>query len=179
MQKRIKLKDSNFRLYLTENKINMIIRDLADSINRDYQHKCPLIIIVLNGAFMFAGDLLKKLTIDCEVNFIRLSSYDGINQSESVKEIIGLENNLAGRDIIIVEDIIESGLTLSYLLNALSTSKANTIEVCALFLKQFKFNQNYHIKYIGKEIPEEFIVGYGLDYKGLGRNYPNLYQISK
>ncbi|HRS53909.1 MAG TPA: hypoxanthine phosphoribosyltransferase [Bacteroidales bacterium] len=177
--KTIKIKDREFELFIPNGEIETAISRMAAKMNRELAELTPLFIGVLNGTFMFAADLLKKITIPCEITFLRLSSYSGIHSTKQVKEIIGLENIVKNRNIIILEDIIDSGLTIDYIINKLIEKNPASIKVGTMFFKPSAFKKNFIIDYIGIEIPNYFIVGYGLDYDGQGRNLPDVYKLKE
>jgi len=175
--KRVKLLDKEFQISISADTINQSIEKLAERINIDYKGKNPLFIIVLNGAFMFASDLLKMVTIDCEITFVKLSSYVGTKSTHAVRELIGLDESLEGRSVIIVEDIIDTGITMANTIPKLQHLKAADVKIATLLFKPKAFQKDFAIDYIGMEIGNDFIVGYGLDYDGLGRNLPDIYKI--
>lgn len=175
--KTVKLYDKEFKISIPAKEIDKSISKVADKINTDYEGKNPLFIIVLNGAFMFASDLLKKIHIDCEITFVKLSSYVGTKSSHVVREVIGLDKSLTGRNVIVVEDIIDTGITMHDTLPKLKQMDAADVKIATLLFKPKAFQKDFPIDYIGMEIPNDFIVGYGLDYDGLGRNLPDIYKI--
>ena len=150
---------------------------MAARLNQDYAGQKPLFIAVLNGSFMFAADLMKQMTIDCEVAFIRVSSYEGTASTGEIKEILGLQEEVAGRHLVVVEDIVDTGHTMQALLQQLQAKQPASVEVATLFTKPECLQHELSMRYIGIELPNEFIVGYGLDYNGLGRNYPDVYKV--
>lgn len=163
------LKDKFFKPFISHAEIQNRIAEIAVQINEEYKDDNPILLGVLNGAFRFVGDLSSKIEIPCEVSFIRLSSYEGMESTQKVKSIFGLPENLAGRKIILVEDIVDSGLTLKELLPKLEKAGAKSVDICTLLYKPGAFQYNYEIKFIGFEIPNAFVVGYGLDYEEAGR----------
>jgi len=175
--KRVKILDKEFEISISSDKINASIDRVAKQINHDYEGKNPLFIIVLNGAFMFASDLLKKVKIDCQITFVKLSSYVGTKSTHLVRELIGLDESLSGREVIVVEDIIDTGITMENTLPKLLKLDAANVKIATLLFKPKAFQKDYPIDYIGIEIPNDFIVGYGLDYDGFGRNLPDIYKI--
>ena len=177
MDKTITLGDKTFRLYITEEQILTAIKKIADQINRDYKDKKPLFIPILNGSFMFASDLFKDITCSCEISFIKASSYRGLSSSGDVSSLIGLSDDITGRDIIIIEDIIDTGHTLSRLVPQFEVLMPASIRVATLLFKPKALQTDFTIDYIGLKIADEFIVGYGLDYNGLGRNLREIYQV--
>jgi len=177
MDKTITLGDKTFRLYITEEQILTAIKKIADQINRDYKDKKPLFIPILNGSFMFASDLFKDITCSCEISFVKVSSYQGINSGGDISSLIGLSEDITGRDIIIIEDIIDTGDTLSRLVPQFEVLMPASIRVATLLFKPKALQTDFTIDYIGLKIADEFIVGYGLDYNGLGRNLREIYQV--
>ena len=174
----IQLKDKTFKTNIPSEEILRQVNRVATEIGKDYRERRPLFIVVLNGAFMFASDLMKALDIDCEISFVKLSSYQGTQSTEKVKEIIGLNQSIEGRDIIIVEDIVDTGITMENLLTDLHKMKPESIRIATLLYKPESFRKDFKIDYIGFEIPNDFIVGYGLDYDQLGRNLSDIYIIT-
>ena len=173
----ITVKDKIFSPSITAAEIDNAISKIAVSMNKDLAGKNPLFLIVLNGAFMFAADLVKKLNFPCELSFIKLASYSGTSSSEKVRELIGLNEDLSGRTVVVIEDIIDTGITLGDLMETVKSKNAVEVKLAALLFKPKAFRKSYPIDYIGIEIPNDFIVGYGLDYDGYGRNYPDIYKI--
>jgi hypoxanthine phosphoribosyltransferase len=173
----VRVKDREFGTYLTEAAIAEKIDGLAAAINRDYAGKKPLFIAILNGSFMFASDLFKRITIDAEISFIKLASYKGMKSSGNVITAIGLEQDLFGRDVIIVEDIVDTGKTLYHFLPTLQHQHPASLRIAALLHKPEATLFPLQIDYIGFSIPNKFVVGYGLDYDGLGRNLKEIYQL--
>ncbi|MCF6171461.1 MAG: hypoxanthine phosphoribosyltransferase [Bacteroidales bacterium] len=175
--KKIKIHDKFFEPFIPFEKIDAAIGQMADKINSDMAGKTPLFLVILNGSFMFAADLFKKLDMNCEISFIKLASYSGTQSTENVKELIGLDESFKDRHVIIVEDIIDSGITLEMVLNSLKEMDAASVQIATLLFKPKAFRKDYTIEYIGLEIPNDFIVGYGLDYDKQGRNYKDIYKI--
>jgi hypoxanthine phosphoribosyltransferase len=171
----MQIKDLKFRKHLPESKIQKRIELLADEINKDYADKTPLFLPILNGSFMFASDLIKRITVDCRISFTKLSSYTGTVSSGQVKSLIGHEESLFNQDILIVEDIVDTGLTLQRISEELKDRGAKSVETVSLLRKKAAREKNVSVKYVGFELEEEFVVGYGLDYDGLGRNLKDLY----
>jgi hypoxanthine phosphoribosyltransferase len=175
--KEVQLKDKRFRIDISGDKIMEQVERVASEINRDLKGKKPLFLVVLNGAFMFAADLLKNIDIDCEVSFVKLASYQGTSSTEKVKELIGLNEDLTGRVVVVVEDIVDTGFTMENIITDLLRLKATEVHVATLLFKPEAFQKKFKIDYIGLSIPNDFIVGYGLDYDGLGRNLKDIYKI--
>ncbi|MBA2746134.1 MAG: hypoxanthine phosphoribosyltransferase [Flavisolibacter sp.] len=174
----IRVKDKSFDTYLSEALIQEKVRELADAINRDYENKNPLFIAILNGSFMFASDLFKHLTIDAEICFIKLASYKGIRSSGHVITAIGLDLDLIDREVVIVEDIVDTGKTLHHFIPKLHHQQPKSIKIVSLLHKPAATQFELDIDYIGFTIPNKFVVGYGLDYDGYGRNLKEIYQLS-
>ena len=177
MEKLVRLNDRSFRLYKSESEILTAVRNVAHSINEDYIGKRPLLIPILNGSFMFASDLIKDLMLDCELCFVKASSYQGTNSTGQVTSIIGLSENIEGRHIIIIEDIVDTGNTLAKILPVFREQNPASLKIASLLFKPDALKNDIQIDYVGIEIPNEFIVGYGLDYDGLGRNLRDIYQV--
>jgi hypoxanthine phosphoribosyltransferase len=173
----IKVHDKSFEIYLPEAKIQEHVKALAQQINADYAGKKPLFIAILNGSFMFASDLFKYLTIDAEICFIKLASYKGMKSSGNVVTAIGLDQDLIGRDVVIVEDIVDTGKTLHEFLPKLQHQQPASLKIVTLLHKPEALKHPLTIDYIGFSIPNKFVVGYGLDYDGLGRNLKEIYQV--
>lgn len=173
----INVHDKQFDTYLSAETIAKRINELAAEINRDYAGKRPLFIAILNGSFMFASDLFKQLEIEAELCFIKLASYKGMKSSGNVVTSIGLEDDLFGKDVIIVEDIVDTGKTLHNFLPKLVHQQPKTLKIAALLHKKEATAYPLTLDYIGFEIPDKFVVGYGLDYDGLGRNLKEIYQL--
>ena len=168
----IQIKDKQFTVSIKEQDIQKEVIRVANEINRDLAGKNPLFLSVLNGSFMFTADLLKHITIPCEISFVKLASYQGVTSTGVIKEVIGLNEDIAGRTVVIVEDIVDTGLTLDYLLGNLKNRGAASIEICCLLDKPCNRKADVHPKYIGFTVGDEFVIGYGLDYNELYRNLP-------
>jgi hypoxanthine phosphoribosyltransferase len=173
----MKIKDLTFKQFINKSDIQQKVRSLAAQINTDYSDKTPVLLPVLNGSFMFAADLIKQISVPCRVSFVKISSYAGTVSSGQLKSLIGLEESLFNQDIIIVEDIIDTGATLQRIVTELKSLGTKSVEVVALLRKQSARDKGIQIKYPGFEIDGEFVVGYGLDYDGLGRNLKDIYQV--
>ena len=150
---------------------------MAEQINRDMEGKNPLFLGVLNGAFMFASDLMKNITIPCEISFVKLASYQGVTSTGTVKEVMGINEDLSGRHVIIVEDIVDTGRTMKQMIESLGTRKPASVSICSLFVKPEKLLEPIDIAYKCFSIPNDFIVGYGLDYDQQGRNLKEIYTL--
>jgi len=173
----VQLKDKKFELFIPERVIKHEIRRIAKEISRDMKDMNPLFICVLNGAFVFASELIKGMNILCEVTFIRLKSYRGTKSSGFIKEIQGFVEDVGNRHVVIIEDIVDTGHTMSYLLNKLQAEKPASVKIACMLFKPNALETNIKPDYCALEIPNDFIVGYGLDYDGLGRNLKNIYKI--
>ena len=173
----IKVHDKEFVPYLTSEEIEEQVQRVAEEINKDYVGKKPLFIAILNGAFIFAADLLKKVNVEAEICFIKLASYKGVRSTGKVITAIGLDIELYGRDIIIVEDIVDTGKTLSQFLPQIEHQHPASLKIAALLHKPDAMVHPIKIDYLGFTIPNKFVVGYGLDYDGLGRNIKEIYQL--
>lgn len=177
---KIKVEDREFEIFLENDTISKRIRLLGIQINVDYENKCPLFIGILNGSFLFMADLIKEIKIPCEIAFMRVASYKGASSSGRVKELIGLPDNIEGRDIIIVEDIVDTGLTLTHIVKTIKEKNPSSLKVASLLLKPAALKQEIEeLYYVGFEISNEFVVGYGLDYNGLGRNLTDIYRATE
>jgi hypoxanthine phosphoribosyltransferase len=177
---KIKVEDKEFEIFLENNTLNKRIRLLGIQMNLDYEEKCPLFIGVLNGSFLFMADLIKEINVPCEIAFMRVASYQGTESTGKVKELIGLPENIEGRDIVIVEDIVDTGLTVSYIVKTIKEKKPASVKVCTMLLKPAALKHEIEeLEYVGFEIPNEFVVGYGLDYNGLGRNLTDIYRATE
>ena len=173
----IRLHDKNFDSYLSHEQIQSRIDLIADQLNKDYTGKHPLFIAILNGSFIFAADLFKKLHINAEICFIKLVSYKGSKSSGHVVTAIGLDNDVFGRDVVIIEDIVDTGKTLTEFLPQLQHQQPASLKIVALLHKSEATIFPVSIDYLGFTIPDKFVVGYGLDYNGLGRNIPEIYKL--
>jgi len=173
----IRIHDKTFEIYLSETAIQERVKNIADSINEEYKDKKPLFIAILNGSFMFAADLFKYLTINSEISFIKLASYRGMKSTGNVITSIGLDADLFGKDLIIVEDIVDTGKTLYNFLPKLRDHHPSSLKIAALLHKPEATRFPLNLDYVGFSIPDKFVVGYGLDYDGLGRNLKEIYQV--
>lgn len=173
----IQIKDKRFKTFIPEEQIMKEVVRVADEINRDLSGTNPLFISVLNGSFMFTADLMKHLTMPCEVSFVKLASYEGTSSTGKVKELVGLGDDITGRTVVIVEDIVDTGLTMKQLVETLRARGPKDIKIATLLVKPDKLKVELDINYVAMNIPNDFIVGYGLDYDGLGRNYRDIYTV--
>jgi len=172
----IKLHDKKFRIFIPNEKIQESIAEVARELNDNYKDKpSPLFLSVLNGSFMFTADLLKNIDFQCEISFIKLSSYSGTATTGEIRQVLGLTSSVTGREIIILEDIVDTGNTIVELYDILKQKGASTIKVCTLLLKPDAYKKELPIDYAALRIPNDFIVGYGLDYNELGRQYKDIY----
>jgi hypoxanthine phosphoribosyltransferase len=173
--KRIRIKDKHFTVYIPSEQIQKRIDEVAEKINTELAGKRPLFLAVLNGSFLFAADLMKRLTIDCEISFIKVASYHGTSSSGNVKQLIGLNEDLRHRTVVVLEDIVDTGLTLESLRNQIMKMEPRELKFVTLLFKPEAYTRDIKIDYIGLEVPNHFLVGYGLDYDGLGRNMEDIF----
>ncbi len=173
----IKIKDKTFKTFIPESEIQKRVAAVAERINHDMAGKNPLMLAVLNGSFIFAADLMRYLTIPCEISFVKLASYQGTTSTGKIKEVIGINESLEGRDVVIVEDIVDTGATMKRMLETLGTRNPKSLHICTLLLKPGKLQVPLDIEYAAMEIPNDFIVGYGLDYDQQGRNLRDIYTV--
>ena len=173
----MKVKDKEFRVSIPEADILKQVARVAAEINRDYAGQEPVFLAVLNGSFVFAADLLREITLPCEISFVKLASYQGVQSTGKIHEMIGLNIDVTGRPVIIVEDIVESGLTMAHMLETLQGHKPKSIDICTLFFKPEKLQVELDIRYRAFDIPNDFILGYGLDYDQQGRNLRDIYTV--
>ena len=175
----MKIEDKEFEPFIDHEEIAVKVKEMANLINQDYAGRKPVFLVILNGAFMFAADLMKEIHLSSEVSFIKLSSYQDMSSTGQVQELIGLNQALAGQDIIIVEDIIDTGETMSHLLKKLEELNPKSVEIATLLLKPEMLQKDIDMKYVGFKIPAKFVVGYGLDYNGFGRNWKEIHQLKE
>ena len=173
----IRIKDKQVKTFITEEQILKEVARVGEEINRDLADANPLFVSVLNGSFMFTADLMKHVSVPCEISFVKLASYAGTSSTGKVKELVGLNDDITGRTIVIVEDIIDTGLTMERLIETLKARNPKEIRIATLLVKPDKLKVDLDINYIAMNIPNDFIVGYGLDYDGLGRNYRDIYTV--
>lgn len=174
----ITIKDKQFKPYIGYDKISASINEVAKKINIDLKDEKPLFLVVLNGSFMFAADLLKEVHIPCEISFIKVASYHGTTSSGSVTELVGLSENISGRTVVIVEDIVDTGVTIEKLYSILLQKGASEIRIASLLMKPDSYKKPFPIDYVGIKIPNDFVVGFGLDYDGMGRNLKDIYVLA-
>ena len=173
----VTIKDKTFRTSIPEKEIKERIQAVADRLNHDMADKNPLFLAVLNGAFVFAADLMRMITIPCEISFVKLASYQGITSTGKVTEVMGINEDLTNRTVVIIEDIVDTGLTMKRMIETLGTRHPASVHICALLVKPEKLQVDLNIEYAVMEIPNDFIVGYGLDYDQQGRNLPDIYTL--
>ncbi|MDR7131167.1 hypoxanthine phosphoribosyltransferase [Algoriphagus sp. 4150] len=174
----MKVKDKEFEIYLSAEEINQRNSRLGEDITRDYEGKELVVLGILNGSFVFMADLCRYINLPLSATFIKVSSYSGTESTGNVRSILGLEEKIEGKNVLIVEDIVDTGISMDYLLKALSELNPAKLSIVTLLHKPDAFQFNYTLDYVGFEIPNKFVVGYGLDYDGLGRNLPDIYQLS-
>tara|TARA_B110000908_G_scaffold73235_1_gene88335 strand:+ start:91 stop:1197 length:1107 start_codon:yes stop_codon:yes gene_type:complete len=173
----IQLHDLFFKKFISKTQINQAVNGIVVKINEDYKEKTPVFLIVLNGAFFFGADIIKKFNGNCEMSFIKVASYEGTQSTGNVSTVMGVDSSLKGRDIIIIEDIVDSGNTIAAILKILEKVEVKSYKIASMFYKPLAFTKSYKVDYIGMEIENDFIVGYGLDYNGLGRNLNTIYKL--
>lgn len=174
----IKIKEKTFKIFYPEGMIKFNVERLAAQLSKDFEGKNPLFLAVLNGSFIFAADLMRAMTIPCEISFVKLASYQGTTSTGKVKEVIGINEDLTGRTVVVVEDIVESGLTIQQMKEALGTRNPASVHTCTLFVKPKKIGVGVNIDYAVFSIPDHFIVGYGLDYDQQGRELKDVYVLT-
>lgn len=173
----IQVKDKTFRPFITADEITKRVAAIGAQLSKDLEGKNPLFLAILNGSYVFAADLLRTVTTPCEISFIRVSSYSGMESTGKLTEVIGLKENIEGRSVVIVEDIIDSGFTMEGLVKSLKAKNPAELHICTLLTKPGNLKVELDIPYCAFEIPNDFIVGYGLDYDGYGRNLPSIYVV--
>lgn len=174
---RVTIKDKTFETSIPEADIQKRVKAVADRINHDFQGRVPILLSVLNGSFVFAADLMRYLNIECEISFVKMASYQGTSSTGTVRKLIGVNTDLKGRDVIIVEDIVDTGVTMKNMLAMLKEYEPASLHICTLLVKPQKLTVPLNIEYCAMEIPNDFIVGYGLDYDQLGRNLRDIYTV--
>ena len=173
----VKIKDKSFRVSIPEAEIKQHVKALAEQMSKDLEGKNPIFLGVLNGSFIFAADLMREMTVPCEISFVKLASYQGTTSTGKVREVLGINENLSGRTVVIVEDIVESGQTMKQMIESLGTRNPESVRICTLFFKPEKLKEDLNLDYVAFRIPDDFSVGYGLDYDGLGRELKDVYTI--
>ena len=179
MSREVRLHDKSFEIFISKNQIQERVQSLSNDINRDYQDKMPIILCILNGSFIFTADLIRHFTFPLTVEFVRYSSYEGTHSSGKITKMLGVKSDIENKDILIVEDIIDTGFTLSNAILELKKKNPLSVKVASLLLKPDALNHDVPCDYIGFEIPNEFVVGYGLDYNELGRDLPEIYKLKE
>jgi len=177
MNSEIQILDLKFKPYLSAEMIDKKVGELASKIDLDYAGRHPLFICILNGSFIFASDLLKKVSLPCNIEFVRLKSYEGTQSTEKVREVLGLQVDIKDRDLIVIEDILDTGHTLAHFFEYLKNYEPRSVKLASLIFKKEAFQKDFPIDYLGFEIENKFIVGYGLDYNEYGRNLDAIYQL--
>ena len=175
--KQVTIKDRTFGISISSEQIQKRVGELGAQIEHDLKGKNPIFIPVLNGAVVFFADLLKHISFECEISFVRVSSYNGTQSTGQIKDVLGLNENIEGRCVVIVEDIVDSGDTMMYLYNDLKKRNPSEIKIITLLLKPDALKHHLNLDYVGFVVPADFLVGYGLDYDGLGRNLNDIYKI--
>ena len=173
----VKIKDKTFKTSIPEAEIKKRVRELAQAISRDLEGKNPLLLGVLNGSFIFAADLMREMTIPCEISFVKLASYQGVTSTGKVHEVLGINEDLKDRTVVIVEDIVDTGRTMRQMIESLGTRNPKSVHICTLFVKPDKLEVPLDIEYAAFSIPNDFIVGYGLDYDQQGRGLKEIYTL--
>jgi hypoxanthine phosphoribosyltransferase len=173
----IQVHDKQFELFISEDRIQREVSRIAEEMNRDLAHKDPIFLGILNGAFMFASDLYKQLTFPCQITFLKLASYSGTQSTGTVKQLIGINLDLKDRFVVVLEDIVDTGVTLETIIRQLSGYEPSDIRVATFLHKPEATLREVKLDYVGLEIPNDFILGYGLDYDGYGRNFKEIYQV--
>lgn len=179
MKKSVIIHDLKFVLLIPSRKIQDAVSRIAQKIDKDFKNRNPLFLAVLNGSFLFAADLLKKIKTECEISFIKVSSYSGSASTGKVNTLIGVSENLHKRPVIILEDIVDSGITLEAVVSEIKKHNPDSIRVAALFFKPEAYRKKIALNYVGIKVPNKFLVGYGLDHNGRGRNLKDVYALEK
>jgi hypoxanthine phosphoribosyltransferase len=174
----IRIRDRHFKKYIPFNEISTVIKEMAITMNEDLKHKDPLFVCVLNGAFMFAAELFKHIgLVESEITFVKMASYKGTHSTGTIRQLIGMNENINGRTVVVLEDIVDSGSTIENILNQLKDLQPKEIKIAALLLKPAALIKSVTLDYVGFKIPNDFIVGFGLDYDGYGRTLPDIYSV--
>jgi hypoxanthine phosphoribosyltransferase len=177
--KQVKIHDKNFKLFISYEKIRSVVEGMAEKMNAELDGKEPLFVCILNGSFMFAAELFKRINIiETEISFVKLASYQGDKSTGNVKQLIGLTENIEGRTVVVLEDIVDTGITIRNIREQLEKMNPKEVKVASLLLKPDALQEVVHLDYVGLEIPNDFIVGYGLDYDGYGRNLIDIYSVT-
>lgn len=173
----LQIKDKKFAVSIPEAEIRRQVKRVAEEINRDLCGRKPLFLAILNGSFIFAADLMREITLESQISFVKLASYSGMSSTGEVADMIGLDADIEGRDVVVVEDIVDSGLTMRHVMEMLRARNPRSLAVCTLLVKPENLKVDVDIRYRCFEIPNDFIVGYGLDYDGFGRNTRDIYTV--
>ena len=173
----LQIHDKKFEIFIGKEEIQAEVKSLANQINSDYSGKEVVFVAILNGAFMFAADLMKSVDLPCEISFIKVSSYHGTHTTGRVDEVIGLNTNISGKHVVLIEDIVDTGITMDKVYTLLNVEKPASIEIVSLLYKPEAFKGKHVPKYVGFSIPNKFVLGYGLDYNERGRNTEDMYQL--
>lgn len=178
--KKVKILDKEFELFIPYEKIRSVVEQMAETMNKELAGKDPLFLCILNGSFMFAAEIYKRIDfVESEISFVKLASYQGDSTTGRVKHLIGLNEEIEGRTVVILEDIVDTGITINNIMEQLELMKPKEVQVATLLLKPDALQKEVDLKYVGMEIPNDFIVGYGLDYDGYGRNLIDIYTVVK
>ena len=177
MSNTIQVKDKTFAVSIPQEKIISEVKRVAGEISRDYAGREPVFLAVLNGSLVFAAYLLREISLPCDISFVRLASYQGVSTTGEIREIMGLNIDITGRPVVIVEDIVDTGLTMAHMLETLKKHNPSSVDICTLLLKPGKLQVDLDIRYCCMQIPNDCIVGYGLDYDGFGRNTKDIYTL--
>jgi hypoxanthine phosphoribosyltransferase len=177
--KEIRILDKKFREFISEEAIKKRVKELTDKMNNDLEGKDVVFLGILNGAFLFAADLFRHINLEVRISFVKLASYEGTSSSGSIKELIGWNEDIKNKTIVVIEDIVDTGNTLDRIVGELVIRKAAEIKIAALLFKPSTYTKDIPVDYVGFEIPDDFVVGYGLDYNGFGRNLPSVYTLIK
>ena len=175
---KVKILDKSFEVFIDEKTIKNRVAELGEQISIDYKDQTPVFLGILNGSFMFASDLLQNVTCDCKISFLKLASYQGTQTTGSVRQLIGLNENIKGKPVIIIEDIVDTGITIEHIIKQLQAYEPSEIRIATLLYKPEAYQKTIPMDYVGFEIPTKFIIGYGLDYDGLARNLKHIYQLT-
>lgn len=176
--KKIQIKDLAFELFIAKEELDARVKEMGEKIKADFQGEEIVLLGVLNGAFIVMADLARAIDLKVTCEFLRISSYSGTQTTGEVKSLLGLSSDLAGKNVVIVEDIVDTGISMKFLISELSKQNPKRLAIATLLFKREAFRFNYTLDYVGFEIPNKFVIGYGLDYDGLGRNFPDIYQLS-
>ncbi|MGV8995047.1 MAG: hypoxanthine phosphoribosyltransferase [Flavobacterium sp.] len=175
----IQIHDKHFVPFISRKELDFAVASMAKQVENDFGDEVPLFVGVLNGAFMVVSDFMKHYSRPCEVSFVKMSSYEGTSTTNEVKELIGLNQDLSGRSVVVIEDIVDTGNTVAELKKIFKAKGVKSFKIATLFFKPDAYTQDIKLDYVGIRIPNKFIVGYGLDYDGLGRNLPEIYQLKE